>query len=176
MIDIDQLFAILKRRKKAELLEILDQAFDEMAPKTRRTVFLELIRKSRPAKFDGPSLLVDVVDFHRESLEGRGRKTSLHNALQVEETLRIARKRTKTNVKREIALAQGSLAAHGWAMGIDRAGTFGSNDRGKRPDGATERFGRDPSGKSRLNAESCPCPWFRSSSSKVSSRTPRSRR
>ena len=71
MIDKDQLFAILKRRKKSELLEILDLAFDEMAPKTRRAVFLESIQKSRPAKLDGPSLLEEVVDFHRESLEGR---------------------------------------------------------------------------------------------------------
>jgi hypothetical protein len=70
MIDKDQLFAILKRRKKSELLEILDRAFDEMSPKTQRAAFLDLIQKSRPSKLDGPSLLEDVEDFHRESLEG----------------------------------------------------------------------------------------------------------
>jgi hypothetical protein len=47
MIDKYELFAILKRRKKAELLEILGRAFDEMPPKTRRAVFLERkVRKS----------------------------------------------------------------------------------------------------------------------------------
>ncbi len=71
MIEKDELFAILKRRKKSELLAILDLAFDQMPPKTRRAVFLELIQKSRPAKLDGPSVLEEVVDFHRESLEGR---------------------------------------------------------------------------------------------------------
>ena len=71
MIDKDQLFVILKRRKKAELLEILDRAFDEMPPKMQRAVFLELIQKSRPAKLDGRSLLEDVEEFHRDSLAGR---------------------------------------------------------------------------------------------------------
>jgi hypothetical protein len=71
VIDKDQLFALLKRRKKSELLEILDRAFDEMSPKTQRAAFLDLIQKSRPAKLDGPSLLEDVEDFHRESLDGR---------------------------------------------------------------------------------------------------------
>ncbi len=66
MIDKGELFAILKRRKKSELLEILDHAFDEMPPKTQRAVFLDLIQKSRPAKLDGPSLLEDVEDFHRK--------------------------------------------------------------------------------------------------------------
>ena len=71
MINKDQLFAILNRRKKTELLEILDRAFDEMPPKVQRTVFLELIQKSRPTKLDGRTLLEDVADFHAESLEGR---------------------------------------------------------------------------------------------------------
>jgi hypothetical protein len=71
MIDKDQLFAILKRRKKSELLAMLDRAFDEMPPKTQRAVFLDLIQKSRPAKLGGRSLLDDVEEFHRESLEGR---------------------------------------------------------------------------------------------------------
>ena len=54
MIDKGELFAILKRRKKSELLEILNHAFDEMPPKTRRAVFLDLIQKSRPAKLMVP--------------------------------------------------------------------------------------------------------------------------
>ena len=37
----------------------------------QRAAFLALIQKSRPAKPDGPSLLEDLEDFHRESLEGR---------------------------------------------------------------------------------------------------------
>jgi hypothetical protein len=71
MIDKYQLFAILKRRKKAELLEILDRAFDEMPPKVQRAVFLELMQKSRPAKLDGRSLFEDVEEFHSDSLGGR---------------------------------------------------------------------------------------------------------
>lgn len=71
MIDKEQLFTILKRRKKSELLAILDRAFDEMEPKTRRAVFLELIQKSRPAKLDGPSLVEEVERFHSDSLEGQ---------------------------------------------------------------------------------------------------------
>jgi hypothetical protein len=70
MIDKDQLFSILRRRKKSELLEILDRAFDEMPPKVRRAVFLELIQKSRPAKLDGRALLEDVRDFYDDSLAG----------------------------------------------------------------------------------------------------------
>ncbi len=71
MIDKDQLFAILKRRKKSDLLEILGRAFDEMSPKVQRAVFLELIQKSRPARLDGPSPLEDVEEFHRDSLAGQ---------------------------------------------------------------------------------------------------------
>ena len=71
MIDKYELFAILKRRNKAELLEILDRAFDEMPPKTQRAVFLELIQTSRPAKPDGRSLLEDVEEFHSDSLARR---------------------------------------------------------------------------------------------------------
>jgi hypothetical protein len=46
MIDKYELFAFLKRRKKAELLEILGRAFDEMPPKVQRAVFLDLIQAS----------------------------------------------------------------------------------------------------------------------------------
>ena len=46
---------------------------------------------------------------------------------------------------------------------VDRVRAFGSNCRGKRPDGATERIGWHLFGKSQLNVESCPCHWFRSS-------------
>ncbi len=53
MIDKEELFAILKRRKKSELLAILDRAFDEMEPKTRRAVFLELILALRSDRKDG---------------------------------------------------------------------------------------------------------------------------
>jgi hypothetical protein len=43
MIEKDRLFAIPKRRKKSELLETLDHAFDQMPPKVQRAVFLQCL-------------------------------------------------------------------------------------------------------------------------------------
>ena len=53
MIDKATVFHLLGRRKKAELLEFLSAAFDEMEEKQRRAVFADLVRESRPAKVDG---------------------------------------------------------------------------------------------------------------------------
>jgi hypothetical protein len=71
MIDKATVFDLLKRRKKAELLELLSAAFDAMEPKQRRAVFTDLVRESRPVKLDGASLLKEVETFHRESLAGK---------------------------------------------------------------------------------------------------------
>jgi hypothetical protein len=71
MIDKATVIELLKRRKKAELLEFLSAAFDEMEGKQRRAVFFDLVRASRPARVDGPSLLKEVQAFHRDSLAGK---------------------------------------------------------------------------------------------------------
>jgi hypothetical protein len=68
MIDKTTVFDLLKRRKKAELLEFLAQAFDVMEPQQRRAVFLDLIPKPRPTKVTGAALLEEVERFHHESL------------------------------------------------------------------------------------------------------------
>jgi hypothetical protein len=70
MIDKATVFQLLGRRKKAELLEFLSAAFNEMEEKQRRAVFADLVRESRPAKVDGGALLKEVQTFHRESLAG----------------------------------------------------------------------------------------------------------
>ena len=48
MIDKATVFQLLGRRKKADLLEFLSAAFDEMEEKQRRAVFADLVRESRP--------------------------------------------------------------------------------------------------------------------------------
>jgi hypothetical protein len=70
MIDKATVINLLKRRKKAELLEILSAAFDAMEGKQRRAVFFDLVRESRPARVDGAALLGEVQVFHRDSLAG----------------------------------------------------------------------------------------------------------
>ena len=70
MIDKTTVFQLLGRLKKAELLEFLSAAFNEMEEKQRRAVFAELVRESRPAKVDSGALLKEVQTFHRESLAG----------------------------------------------------------------------------------------------------------
>ena len=45
MVDRTQLFDILKRQKKAVLLDLLERSFDEMEPKQQRVVFGEMTKK-----------------------------------------------------------------------------------------------------------------------------------
>ncbi len=71
MIEKATVIDLLKRRKKAELLEFLSAAFDAMEPKQRRAVFFDLVRESRPARVDGAALLGEVQTFHRDSLAGK---------------------------------------------------------------------------------------------------------
>jgi hypothetical protein len=68
MIDKATVFQLLRRRKKAELLEFLSEAFDIMEHDQRRTVFAGLVRKPRPIMVDGAALLEEIQTFHRESL------------------------------------------------------------------------------------------------------------
>src|SRR3954453_9996817 len=68
MVDWAQLSDILKRQKKAALLELLEQAFFEMEPKQQRAVFGELTKKPPTARAQGAALLEEVVEFERDSL------------------------------------------------------------------------------------------------------------
>src|SRR3954454_12937212 len=67
MVDWARISGILKRQKKAALLELLEQAFYEMEPKQQRAVFGELTKKPPTAKAKGAELLEEVVEFDRDS-------------------------------------------------------------------------------------------------------------
>jgi len=68
MVDWAQLSDILKRQKKAALIELLEQAFFEMEPKQQRAVFGELAKKPPTARANGTALLEEVILFERDSL------------------------------------------------------------------------------------------------------------
>jgi hypothetical protein len=68
MVDWIKLSEILKRQKKAALLELLEQAFFEMEPEQQRTVFGELLEKAPAAKVKPAVLQEEVAEFERESL------------------------------------------------------------------------------------------------------------
>jgi len=68
MLDWSQLADILKRQKKAALLELLEQAFVEMEPKQQRAVFGELTKKPRTSRIKSAALLEEVAQFERDSL------------------------------------------------------------------------------------------------------------
>src|SRR4051812_15111796 len=68
MVDWVQLSGILKRQKKAALLELLEQAFFEMEPEQQRAVFGELLEKAPAARANGAALLEEVAEFERDSL------------------------------------------------------------------------------------------------------------
>jgi hypothetical protein len=67
MVDWPQLADILKRQKKAVLLDLLEQAFTAMEPKQQRAVFGELTRKPPTARAKGAALLEEVLQFERDS-------------------------------------------------------------------------------------------------------------
>src|SRR3954453_9968010 len=67
MLDWSQLADILKRQKKAALLELLEQAFFEMEPKQQRAVFGELTKKPPAARAIGAALVEEVAEFDRDS-------------------------------------------------------------------------------------------------------------
>jgi hypothetical protein len=71
MVDWAQLSEILKRRKKAALLELLEQAFFEMEPEQQRAVFGELLEKAPAAKVESAVLQEEVAQFERDSLSKR---------------------------------------------------------------------------------------------------------
>src|SRR3954470_16367921 len=68
MVDRAQLFAILKRQKKAVLLDLLERSFDVMEPKQQRAVFGTLTKKPPTARVQAAELLKEVEQFERDSL------------------------------------------------------------------------------------------------------------
>lgn len=66
----EQLFTFLKKESKLGLLELLEEAFDEMPVKIRRSVFGDLMDKLRCSKIEGMNLLKEVNSFKRKSNNG----------------------------------------------------------------------------------------------------------
>ena len=71
MIDRTKLLEVLKRQKKAGLLDLLEHAFDAMEPKQQRAVFGEITSPPPTARAKGPDLLKEVVKFDRDSRAGK---------------------------------------------------------------------------------------------------------
>lgn len=65
-----ELSELLAKRKKAELVDLLVAAHDEMSARQRQDVFGSLITAHRLATVDGEDLLAEVRDFHEDSLSG----------------------------------------------------------------------------------------------------------
>jgi hypothetical protein len=68
MIDRARLLDILKRQKKAVLLDLLEHPFDALDPKEQRAVFGELLKKPPTAKVKAVALREEVAQFERDSL------------------------------------------------------------------------------------------------------------
>jgi hypothetical protein len=71
MVDRTQLLDILKRQKKAVLLDLLERSFDAMEPKQQRAVFGALTKRPPSAKVEAAALLKEVEQFERDSLAGK---------------------------------------------------------------------------------------------------------
>ena len=66
----ERLFKALSRQKKADLLGLLESAYEEMDAQQRRNVFGALLKKRPPQFINGKQLLADIQQFHRDSLNG----------------------------------------------------------------------------------------------------------
>ncbi len=69
-MDEQEVFAYLKRLKKAVLLDYLRAAFQEMNAKQRRAVFTDAIRQPATATVDSHQLQHEIDQFSRDSLAG----------------------------------------------------------------------------------------------------------
>jgi hypothetical protein len=69
-LDEYEVFAYLKKQKKAVLLEYLQAAFDTMTAKQRRAVFAGAARQAAIAAVDGDLLQGEIEEFRRASLAG----------------------------------------------------------------------------------------------------------
>ena len=63
-----RLFAFLKRKSTASLLDLLQHAYREMNVTQRQTVFAAVVRKIPPSAVDGKDLLKRLTQFYRDSL------------------------------------------------------------------------------------------------------------
>ena len=67
-MDEQEVFAYLKKQKKAVLLDYLHDAFQHMTAKQRRAVFGEAVRLPARAAVDGDQLRQEIDQFRRDSL------------------------------------------------------------------------------------------------------------
>lgn len=69
-MDKELVFEYLEKQEFAELIALLDAAYDEMDTHQRRSVFGEIVQKMPPPVVEGEELLVDIETFHSKSLAG----------------------------------------------------------------------------------------------------------
>jgi len=69
-MDKRQLFEVLKKQNSANLLKLLQAAYDEMNTSQRRRVFGEFARQSKPSTVEGQKLLKEIKKFHQQSFDG----------------------------------------------------------------------------------------------------------
>lgn len=67
----DRLFDYLETQEKAQLIELLESAFDVMDTDQQHDVFDEIIIDDSPATVDGKQLLADIEVFFKSSVNGR---------------------------------------------------------------------------------------------------------
>ena len=65
-----EVFKLLSRRKKTELLQLLESMYDELSTRQRRSIFGHLAEQTTSVKVRPNAVVRDVEVFHRESLEG----------------------------------------------------------------------------------------------------------
>ena len=66
----DRLFEYLETQKKAQLIELLESAFEVMDIEQRHDVFDEIISDLPPVTVDGEQLLADIEAFSESSISG----------------------------------------------------------------------------------------------------------
>jgi curved DNA-binding protein CbpA len=69
-MDKRQLFEVLKKQNSADLLSLLQAAYDELNASQRRRVFGEFAQRSKPSTVEGQKLLKEIRKFHKESFDG----------------------------------------------------------------------------------------------------------
>jgi hypothetical protein len=67
-VDEQQVFAFLRKQKKAVLLDYLHAAFATMTAPQRRAVFADTLPRHRPTPVDGKRLRREIDQFRRDSL------------------------------------------------------------------------------------------------------------
>ena len=65
-----EVFKLLSRHKKAELLRLLESVYDQLSTRQRRSVFGHLAKEATSTRVKPGTVVRDVRVFHHESLEG----------------------------------------------------------------------------------------------------------